>query len=380
MSAVDAITALTAAFNGASMRPASDAADDRPCAVISWPAVPIELVHAARLRPVVVRGGPEATPAADARLEGTAFPSRIRHLVDAVLSGRPSQAACLVLPRTSEPDYKCFLYLRELVRRRQLRYPGPVLLFDLLQSTGGEVAAHNVARTRALFEALGAVGGCASIDGLDEQIAYANAARAALRRLIALRNGSPRIRGAEVLPLIGAFWQLAPEVYAPLATAAADHIARRSPLDGPVVLLLGAPVDGPKLHRAIEAHGAIVVAETGPWGLGAAGEDVATGADPFVAIAERYRGDAWGPRTSVGECRRWIVRALENVDAVVVSQPPDDAVFGWDYPWLREQLQARRVPHICVTHDPCHPIPQADDERLGEMVSAATPRLEGRRG
>ena len=379
MPAADAITLLTGAYGDAAASLASGAADDRQAVVISWPAVPTELVRAAGLRPLAVRGDAASTPTADAHLENGAFPSRIRQLVEAVLCGRTG-LACLALPRTSDPDYKCFLYLRELVRRGRVRHSGPVLLFDLLQSTGREVAAHNAARTRALFEALAAHGGGASIDRLREAIAHANAARAALRRLLAFRSGSPRITGAEVLPLIGAFWQLAPEVYAPLAAAAADSVARRPPLDGPRVLLVGAPVDGPALHAAIEAHGAVVVAETGPWGMGAAGEDVASEADPFAAIAEKYRRDAWGPRTVVAECRRWTAHALTSVDAVVVSLPPDDAVFGWDYPWLREQLQARGVPYICLAHDPCQPIPSADDERLAGLVRAGTSSLEARRG
>jgi hypothetical protein len=33
------------------------------------------------------------------------------------LTGRLSHVARIVIPRTSDPDYKCFLYLREFVRR-----------------------------------------------------------------------------------------------------------------------------------------------------------------------------------------------------------------------------------------------------------------------
>ena len=95
-----------------------------------------------------------------------------------------------------------------------------------------------------------------------------NTARSAARRLAALRHVAPRIKGAEVLPLLGAFWQLPPNDYASLADEAVDDIAQRPPLDGPRVLLAGAPVDGPVLHAAIESHGAIVVEEVGPWGSG----------------------------------------------------------------------------------------------------------------
>jgi hypothetical protein len=378
--AADAITALTDAFDDPSAPHDHGAESDRQTVVISWPAVPIELVRAAGLRPIVVRGAAAPTPRADAHLEAGVFPSRIRQLIDAVLAGRLSRAAHVVLPRTSDPDYQGFLYLRELARRQIVRQPGSILLFDLLQSQGGEVAVHNAARTRSLFEMLARPGRSAPLDALREQIAHANEARAALRRLLALRRGSPRVTGAEVLPLIGAFWSLAPQTYAPLANAAADSIGGRPPLDRPRVLLLGAPVDGPALHAAIEAHGAVVVAESGPWGLDAAGDDVAGGADPFAAIAEKYSRDASGPRTPVVDTRRRTTQALAGIDAVVVSLPPDDAVSGWDYPWLREQLRARGVPHVCLTHDPCGPVPEVDQERLAALLGAAASRLEAPRG
>ena len=380
MSPVDAITVLTRAFNQASVGKGSNAAADRDAAVISWPAVPVEIIRAAGLRPVVIRGAATPTPAADQHLEPAAFPGRIRQLVEAAMTGQLNDAACIVLPRTSESDYKCFLYLRELVRRRLLRLAGPIVLFDLLQSQGREVAAYNAGRTRALFAALAPAAGTGLLDGVREQIARTNAARAAVRRLLALRNHPPRITGAEVLPLIGAFWCLAPEAYASLALAAADSIAGRPPLVRPRVLLLGAPVDGPALHAAIEAHGAVVVAETSPWGIDAAGEDVADEADPLAAIAEKYRRDASGPRAPVIDTRCWTARALAGVDAVVVSLPPDDAVFGWDYPNLCRQLQAPDIPHVCLTHDPYDPVPTVDQERLAALVDAAAPRLEARGG
>jgi hypothetical protein len=376
--AVDAIVALTAAFHHRSLTPDGVADDDRPVAAISWPAVPVELLRAAGLQAIVVRGGAGPTRAGDAYLETAVFPSRIRQLVDTVVAGRLSRGV-VVLPRTSDPDYQCFLYLRELARQRVLPPTVAILLFDLLQSDDADVGPHDAARARALFEALAAIGGGA-VDSLPEQIAHANAARGAVRRLLALRGQAARVAGAEVLPLIGAFWRLAPEVYAPLATAAADSIARRPPLELPRVLLLGAPIDGVTLHMAIEAHGAVVVGEASPWGTLAAGADVAGGGDPFAALAVKYRRDAWGPRTPLADVRRWTIAALDGIDAVVVSLPLDDAAFGWDYPWLRDRLAEMRLPHAVLTHDPWQPIPDADRDRLASLIRTATPRLEVRRG
>jgi hypothetical protein len=146
------------------------------------------------------------------------------------------------------------------------------------------------------------------------------------------------------------------------------------------VLLAGAPVDAPVLHQAIESHGAVVVAEAGPWGSGAAGDDVRVDDDPVAALADKYRADSFGPRTPVGALRRWTERMLADVDAVVVWLPPYDAVFGWDYPALRELLDARGVPHVCLRGDQDDALAPADHARLEAMVADASRLQEAGRG
>ena len=345
-------------------------------AVLAWPAVPIEIVRAAGLRPVVVRGAPEVTPVADAHLEPDIFPSRLRRLVDAALTGRLSAAACIVIPRTSDPDYKCFLYLREFVRKGIVPSLPPVLLYDLLQSEGPDVAAYNAARTRALLEDLGKITGRRpSVAEVQLEITRANNARAAARRLLAFRRGEPHVTGTEVFPMLGAFWSLPPEEYVALAWDAADDFARRAPLAGPRVLLAGAPVDSPALHAAIESRGAIVVAESGPWGSAMAADNLDAGDDPFAALAEKYGTHTIGARTSAAVLRASTVRALDGVDAVVVSLPPDDAAFGWDYPALRDLLKEKNIPHICVFSDP-NGLSSDDSARLDKLVSDVAARKE----
>jgi hypothetical protein len=140
------------------------------------------------------------------------------------------------------------------------------------------------------------------------------------------------------------------------------------------------PVDGHSLHEAIESHGAVVVAEVGPWGSGAAGDDVRIDDDPVAALADKYRADSIGARTPVDSLRRLTQSLLNEVDAVVVSLPPDDAVFRWDYPALRDVLQARRIPHVCLRRDPHETLTPADHAALDAMVSAASRRQEARHG
>jgi hypothetical protein len=314
-------------------------------------------------------------------LEPGIFPSRIRRLVDDALTGRLADAVRIVIPRTSDADYKCFLYLREFVRTRVVTALAPVVLFDLLQSRGGDVPAYDVARTRALLDDLSsAAGRVPSADDLRTEITRANAARAAARRLVALRRVVPRVAGTEAFPLLAAFWDMEPDRYAKTAGEAATRIAARSPLTGPRVLLAGAPVDGHTMHEVIESYGAVVVDEVGPWGSGAAGHDVRIDDDPIAALADKYRADAIGARTPVDSLRGWTESLLDGVDAVVVSLPPDDAVFGWDYPALRDVLQARAIPHSCLRNDPHEQPTAADHAALGAMVSAASRLQELRHG
>jgi benzoyl-CoA reductase/2-hydroxyglutaryl-CoA dehydratase subunit BcrC/BadD/HgdB len=219
-----------------------------------------------------------------------------------------------------------------------------------------------------------------SADDLRREIVRTNAARAAARRLVALRRPVPRVAGAEVFPLLVAFWEMDPDRYAEMVSEAATRIAARPPLAGPRVLLTGAPVDAHTLHEVIESHGAVVVDEVGPWGSGAAGDDVRIDDDPVAALADKYRVDSIGARTPVDALRGLTHSRLAEVDAVVVSLPPDDAVFGWDYPALRDVLQARRIPHICLRCDPYDTPTPADHAALDAMVSAVSRLQEARHG
>ncbi len=95
-----------------------------------------------------------------------------------------------------------------------------------------------------------------------------NAARAAAQ---AAASRCAAVRRACTAPTCSrcsrAFWQMRARTSTPRwRNAAADLLGAQPPLAGPRVLLAGAPVDRRRLHAAIEAHGAVVVAEIEPVG------------------------------------------------------------------------------------------------------------------
>lgn len=344
------ITALAAAFESPFVELGRNAEADRGIVVVAWPSVPVEVIRAAGFAPVFARDAATPTPAADAVLEPGVFPGRIHQLFEAALTGRLAQVAAIVLPRTSDPDYKAYLYLKEL-QRGGTKLP-PVLLFDLLQTGDAQTAAYNADRLRELSTQLTRIAGAREThEPLRAQLLHANAARAAARRLAALR-AEPRVAGTAAMPLLGAFWQLPSERYCMLAGQAAQAIAARAPLDGSRVLLAGAPVDGTWLHAIVESLQGNVVAEATPFGSGAAAPDVDTTLDPFDALASWYATHVITARLDGATLAQQVARLLPGVDAAIVLLPPSDARFGWEYPRLRRLLDQHGIAHAVLQVEP----------------------------
>ena len=348
-----AVATLRSTFSESFTALGSDRGQDRKVVVTSWPSVPVEVVHAAGLTPVIARGSAAATADADKVLEAGVFPNRIRQLLQAALSGRLAHTAAIVLPRTSDVDYKAYLYLQELRRRGRAPMLPPVLLFDLLQTQGAEIPAYNMDRVRDLLARLSKISGHeGGAEGLRAQIVHGNDARAAARRLATLRRDPARVSGAEMLPLLGARWSTPPERYAGLADDARNALAARPMLPGRRVMLAGMPVDSTALHAAIEPLGAVVVDEISPFSTHEGSGSVDAAADPFAAVAKWYGTELVTARSPGEMLMRRIEESLAGIDVVIFLLPPDDARFGWDVPRLRAVLEARSIGHAIVRSDP----------------------------
>ncbi len=321
--------------------------------------VPWELIRAAGCFPVLL--GPDLdaldrpTSFADSLMEPV-FDSRTRAIFNAILSGAWSFLRLLIIPRTSEPEYKLYLYLREVARQKLGDKQPPLYLYDLLHTRSPISREYGIARTRDLMRRLGQVG---PISGrsLSNAIKESNGARAALRRLQNLRTGkAPRISGSDAHVISGALYFMDRAQCAKLV----DEVCRQSqsakPLHGPRLLIKGMPLHHARLHQALEAHHAVVVAEDDWWGSRAVGANIvpARGAGSFVkAIFENYYLRAPSPRVSpAAAADRWFKSAVRRgVEGVVFYLPPDDDVYGWDYPRQRDFLHERGIASLLIRED-----------------------------
>jgi benzoyl-CoA reductase/2-hydroxyglutaryl-CoA dehydratase subunit BcrC/BadD/HgdB len=340
--------------------------------------VPWEMLRAAGLSPVVVR--PTRRPAALCLeyLEPGIFSPRIASLFEMAVAGDLACLSALTLARTSEQDYKAYLYLREVVREgRGDRVPA-LWFYDLLHSSSAHAYEYGLARTRDLAARLKAeTGHVIRAADLESAVEESNAARAAVRRLLALRQGAPRLSGAEALALTGSLFLMDRTRYAMLAHRAADEAEQRAPLTGPRLVIAGAWLDHARLHTLLESHGAVVVAEDGGWGTRSAGQDIERRGDLVAAIFDKYYRDGPSVRQFAPSDHAWLHgMPAADIDGVVFYLPPDDSVMGWDYPTERRRLDALGIPSLVIRDEVDDP---GMATRWGEAIAAFVGRA-GRAG
>jgi benzoyl-CoA reductase/2-hydroxyglutaryl-CoA dehydratase subunit BcrC/BadD/HgdB len=345
--------------------------------------VPCELIRAAGCFPVLLAPDVDdlakLTPRADQWMEPV-FDSAIRRTFDAILSGTWNFLKLLIVPRTSEPEYKLYLYLREAERQKLSDAIPPLWLYDLLHTRNPISRKYGLERTKALVDRLRAI---SPISGksLAQAVAESNRARASLRKLQRLRtNGAPRISGADALAASGSMYFMDRAAHAKLIEAACRALKSAKPLRGPRLLIKGTPLHHPKLHEVLEACGAVVVAEDDWWGARAAGPNIppAAGSSAMLrAVFNHYYLHAPSPRVSpFTDADLWFNRAVRRgIDGVVFYLPPDDDVCGWEYPRHRDFLVAHNIPSLLIRESAARGLSAAALAQIAEFVKA----IPGRR-
>ena len=259
-------------------------AAERPLALATVPGgwvgvacsyAPLELLHAAGLVPVRLRGLGASAPAADAWLPSFACPI-VRGLLGAAQQGLLDSLAAVVIPHTCDS-------MQELAGIWRAIRPGPPL-FTLAEPVcveGQRAAAYLREELLALGQALASQLGRPVSDGaLAQSIALYNRLRRAARALDALRD---RMTASQAWAAIAAAWELAPEQYVPLAEGLAQALqsAGPRPARGPAVLLAGSILDEPLIPQIIDALGGRVV-----------GDDLCNGSRDVQVLAGEA-GDPW---------------------------------------------------------------------------------------
>ncbi len=353
--AADPINRLTWHYENPEAEAKSAASSGAAVVGMTSNTVPWELIRAAGAFPCVINSGNANHPDIVNFMEEGVFEKRIRAIFGAAISSDLQHLSLLLIPRTSEQEYKLYLYLREVSRQNPACRIPPLYLYDLLHTRSPESYAYGLDRMLYLKERLEDLTGKPIDDAaLLHAIKESNAARKSIHRLLQLRRQEPRITGTEAVTLIGASYFMHRDEYARLADRAAEMIGGRGPLAGKRLMIAGSSLNHQGLHQALEKCGAVVVAEDDWWGSRSAGEDIADASgDLMKAIFEKYYLDAPSPRVFPFEIAdAWFQKeSAGGIDGVVFYLPPEDCVAGWDYPRRRRFLDERGIPHLLVRED-----------------------------
>jgi benzoyl-CoA reductase/2-hydroxyglutaryl-CoA dehydratase subunit BcrC/BadD/HgdB len=348
------------------------AREGMPIAGLTSNTVPWELLRAAGYFPLMLNpaGGP--FPFADRFMEDGVFGARIRGIFDGIASGAWPFLKMVVLPRTSEQEHKLFLYLREMARQGFADGLPGLFLYNLLHARSDEAQRYGLERTHGFRKYLEhCVGRSIEAADLVSAVEESNRASRAIRRLLDLRRGpQARLSGTEALALIGAMYFMDRNEYAQLADEAAEELSNHPVLRGARILIKGSPLFHTGLHRAIESHEAVVVAEDDWWGSRTVTKEIPEHGDMVRAIFERYYTEAPSPRVFPREAAdSWFLATAPNVDGVVFYLPPEDDVLGWDYPGLRKTLDERGIASLLVREDAADGLSPECHRRIDDFIS-----------
>lgn len=348
------------------------AAEGMPVAGMTSNTVPWELLRAAGYFPVMLNPSVGPAPFADRFMEDGVFSGRIRGIFDAIASGGWPFLKMVVIPRTSEQEHKLFLYLHEMARQGLANSLPGLYLYNLLHTRSEEAEVYGLDRTHEFRKYLEhcrsrAIETADLISAAEES----NRASRAIRRFQELRQGpETRLSGTEALALIGALYFTDRAEYAQLAEEAATEISLRPPMGGVRILLKGSPLHHTGLHRAIESHGAVVVAEDDWWGSRAITREISVQGDMVRAIFESCYFHSAGPRVFpaqvADEC---FLATSANVDGVVFYLPPEDDVLGWDYPGWRKKLDENGIPSLLVRENAAHRLSSGCYRGISDFIS-----------
>lgn len=339
--------------------------------------VPDELLHAAGLRPLRLRGAPAMpTPIADSFVEQAIDPAA-RSVFERVLDGTYGGLRRLVLCHDSEASVRLFYYLRELRRIEPDRGVPELYFVDVLHQPVRTSTAYTIGRMAAFRDVLSRWSGReVGDDVVREAIGRGNERRRWLHRLAGLRRANPAaLSGTEALTVIGAGMSMDVDDYLPLVQAMIEERSAVDVAGGPVRLYVtGTAHERTGLYREIEATGAVVVGENHDrgevWAEGLVDDD----ADPMRALAVhyQYRGAATGRSSITARARHTAdaARAAGAAGVVCVLRRGDNGPY-WDVPEQRRALDDAGLPMLVLDVDAYR------DELTGDQRDAVASFVSG---
>lgn len=324
---------------------------------------PEEIAIAAGFHPLLLTADPSAPRIETRDRLDLSTPGRVAQLFEGLATGRYGFVDLLVVTGGDRFVSNTYGFL-DAERERTGRLPVAAMLYmERAHGTYREHRDFNQRQFEKLAIRLGALSGQpVTQPRLAEAIHLVNRARALVARFDALRAQRPGLVSAWDAALIGLGAHLMDKT--DFIAALDAHLAALAALDGAVpdrlrVVLCGSDLDHPLIHAALDAAGVALLGETvaltGGYGFDPVREDIP--AMDALADLSTYRFPApwmWGRDRRIRLTRDRAGAA--RPDRVLYLHRKYDAGIGWDYPDLRDALQAQGIA-VRLIHDMPYDIP-----------------------
>ncbi len=315
---------------------------------------PEELLWAAGILPLRLRGtGSEETACADQYL-GAVNCGFVRHTLDRVLSGELGFLDGLIVTNSCD-------HLRRLADVCLAKAAVPFCHYvDVPHLNTESARARLTTQLRDLRARLeDAFGVAVSDQRLTDALRLYNRTRSLLSRASELRAADPpRIAGSEVLAMSVAAASMPKDRFNDLLERRLDQLAHEPAptARGPRLLITGGTLDDPTYLEVIESLGAAVVADQLCWGAKTFSDLTDDGSDPLAAIAHRMLGHTPCPRMLDDYPRRLalLVDAARRhrVDGIVCERLKFCDLWGGEAEMLRRSLkQELQLPLLVLERD-----------------------------
>lgn len=314
---------------------------------------PGELLWAAGILPVRMRGtGSEDTSAAD-RYLGSVNCSFVRHTLNRVLSGELAFLDGLLLTNSCD-------HLRRVTDVCLAKQPAPFChAIDVPHVSSEAAVTRLTTQLQALRKRLQSF---FAVTVTDEKVAAAlslyNRTRILMSRVSRLRaENPPRVTGSEVLAMAVAAASIPRDRFNALLELRLEQLEAGNGVlpSGPRLMIIGGSLDDPGYLEVIESLGATIVADQLCWGFRSFSSRTDEGIDPIEAIARRML-DQLCPRMLSGYGRRIasIAEAVSEyaVDGIICERLKFCDLWGGEIEMLRRSVkQDMQVPFLVLERD-----------------------------
>jgi len=332
-------------------------------------AVPVEVIMAAGMHPVMITGDCDApTPLADEWMESM-FDPMARAIFQSALAGELEFRDALIIPRTADSFMRLYLYLREIERQGICTRLPQIVSYDLLQSNGEHAARHNLAQLETLRALLASIGGRIDDDALRGAIAVSNENRLALRELVAKRR-QRKISAERSLKAITTRYLMPMREHTDLIRQASTELVNADTA-GPCIVVAGNAQDNPALHALLDESGFHVVGDYHWLGDSVCEHDIdATVGSPLQAISRFYHRYSLSSRRFPHTPDELVRYATEcGAQGVVFYLFETEEALTWDSPNQVSALSKVGIPSLVFENQPYVIDASAARPRLAEFAA-----------